>query len=558
MTPLGALIRTGWKAHSPIAALKAHVNENYRQRWLLPMALLFMLTLFVTLYYFILQVTAQFYGMLRPVGLQRVLPTLVILGAQLLALIFSIYSMLANFYFSRDLEWLIPLPVKPRQVMLAKFSHILLNHYALLVPLAGPVLVQYGILQGSGPLYALRLAVLILLLPLIPLAVSALLVILLMRVVNLGRYKEILVVVGAMLLMLLALLPQFLIRDSGEGQGSLDNQQVINMFAGSESITRRITAAFPPARWATTLLDPGNGANAWIDPLLLAGVSLGAFLLLLLASEKLFYHGLIGLSESTRRHAVSTEKMRFRSGRRPVRALFLREMRLMNRVPMFLLNGMYSTLFIPALLLVMTSTGHHDSARLLGLLTSSNPAVAVLGVAVVCFLSGVMNGTASSALSREGHSFWISQVIPVPWRLQALAKFLHAGAVALLGTAVAAVMMAVALGLPWWTAPLGAFMALTAAVGCISLGLLIDLSRPLLDWVSPQRAIKQNMNVFFSMLLNVGLAFLVGLLTARLIRAGLSPIVLLLALEGALLVFSFLALLALFRLAPRLFNHIHG
>jgi len=558
MTPLGALVRAGWKSHSPLRAIQTHVKSNYRQRWILPLAFLFMLAIFLFLYYFILQLTAQFYAMLKPVGLQRVLPTLIILGAQLLALIFSIYSMLANFYFSRDLEWIIPLPLKPRQVMLAKFSQILIHHYMLLIPLAGPVLVQYGILEDAGPVYALRLAALILLLPLIPLAISALLVIILMRVVNLGRYKEALVVIGAMLLMLLALLPQFLIRDAGEGQGSLTGDQVIGLFAGADGITHRITAAFPPARWATTLLDPGSSPDAILQPLLLAGVSLAAFLLLLLAAEKLFYHGLIGLSEITRRRRKSTSQIRFASGYRPVRALFLREWRLMNRVPMFLLNGMYSTLFIPLMLLVMTTTGHRDGARLLGLFTSSIPALAVLGVAAVCFLSGVMNGTASSAVSREGHSFWISMMIPVPWRTQVTAKFLHAGAVALMGTIVAAVMLSIALGLPWWAAVGGAFMALTAAVGCISLGLLIDLARPLLDWVSPQRAIKQNLNVFFAMLLDVALAFGLGMLAARLNRAGLSSLQLILAIQAVLVIFSVISFLALYRLAPVLYNRVHG
>lgn len=558
MKPLFALIRAGWKAHSPLSALKSHVRENYRQRWLLPLALVFMLTVFVTLYFFILQLTAQFHTILKSVGLQRVLPTLVILGAQVMALVFSIYSMLANFYFSRDLEWLIPLPLKPRQVVLAKFTHILLNHYALLIPLAGPVLVQYGILEGFGPIYALRLAALILLLPLIPLAISALLVILLMRVVNLGRYKEVLVVAGALFLMLLALLPQFLIQDSGTGEGTLTDQQVINLFSGPEGITRRITAAFPPARWAASLLDPGSRSRAVIHPLLLVGFSLGAFLLLLLTAEKLFYHGLIGLDESSRRKNKKSYHAVRGSGKRPIRALFFRELRIMNRVPMFLLNGMYSILFIPVLLLVMITTGHKEYARLLGLLTSANPAVAILGVALVCFLSGVLNGTASSAVSREGHSFWISGVIPVSWRLQVAAKFLHAGAIALLGTAIAAVMMVVALDLPWWTAPAGAVMALTAAVGCISLSLLIDLARPLLDWVSPQRAIKQNMNVFFAMLLDAGLAFLLGVLASRLIRAGLSPIALLLIMEGVLLIFGAASALLLFYLSPRLFNRIHA
>ncbi|MDY0296862.1 MAG: hypothetical protein RB296_06040, partial [Acidobacteriota bacterium] len=454
-------------------------------------------------------------------------------------------------------EWLIPLPLKPRQVMLAKFSHILLSHYALLFPLAGPVLVQYGILEGRGPGYALRLIAMILMLPLIPLAISALVVILLMRVVNLGRHKEILVVAGTLLLMLLALLPQFLIQEHDSGETSLSDRQLVTLLTGSEKITRRITAAFPPARWAVSLLDPGTDrARAVIHPLLLSAVSLAAFLLLLLIAEKLFYYGLVGIDESSGRRRAKASSLRTGSGKHPVRALFLRELRLMNRVPMFLLNGMYSILFIPVFLLVMISTGHSEAARLLGMITSTNPALATLAVAAAGFLAGVMNGTASSAVSREGHSFWISRVIPVHWLLQIQAKFMHAAAVAGLGIALTTVMMGIALSLRWWIAAMGGAMALTAAAGSISLGLLIDLSRPLLDWISPQRAIKQNLNVFFSLLLNLALLFLLGLLAIRLNRGGLSGGTTLLIMEGILIMFSLASLRVLLRIGPRLMNRV--
>ena len=337
----------------------------------------------------------------------------------------------------------------------------------------------------------------------------------------------------------------------------MTSDQVIALFSGSEGLTRRITAAFPPARWAVNCLDPSTAGSATMNGLLLAGFSLGAFFLLLLAAEKLFYHGLVGLSETTRKSGHSpVSATNFSSGKRPIRAIFQREVRLMNRTAMFLLNGLYSTAFIPLVLLVMITTGHRDSARLIGLFTSANPAVAVLAIATVCVLSGLMNGTASSAFSREGHSFWISQIIPVSWKKQLFGKFLHGMAVAILGVVIAAIMMVVALHLPLWMGILGALMALTAAVGFTSLGLLIDLSRPLLNWVSPQRAIKQNLNVFFAMVLNLGIIFLLGLLAARLARGGTKPFIILGIMETVLLLISGLSAAVLLGLAPRLFHRL--
>ena len=556
MKPLIALIRVGWKTHSPLATLRSHMRENHFSRYLFPLAVLFSMAILTTIGYYILQVTGQLDSILRPAGLQRVIPALAVLAAQLTALIFSMYHMVSSFYFSRDLEWLIPLPLTPRQVMLGKFSIIVLNHYVFLIPLISPFLIQYGILGGQGPTYWLRLVVVLLLLPLVPLAISSLVVILLMRVVNLSRHKEILVVLGVMLLMLTALVPQFLIRDGG-GEGSLTSEQVIALFSSSDSLTHRFTAAFPPARWAVNCLDPVSGGSAAMNGLLLAGFSLGAFILLLLAAEKLFYHGLIGLDETAAKRGGShVTPLAFSSGHRPVTAIFKREMRIMNRTAMFLLNGVYSTAFIPLILLVMITTGHQDNARLLGLFTSANPAVAVLSIALVCILSGLMNGTASSAFSREGHSFWVSQVIPVAWKKQLLGKFLHGMAVAVLGITIAAIMMVVALHLPLWMGITGALMALTAAVGFTCIGLLIDLSRPLLNWVSPQRAIKQNLNVFFAMVLNLGTLLLLWILTARLIRLGMKPMIIVTIMETALLILAGLSAAVLLGLAPRLFHRL--
>ena len=45
---------------------------------------------------------------------------------------------------------------------------------------------------------------------------------------------------------------------------------------------------------------------------------------------------------------------RVSSGRRPVRAIFAREWRIMNRTPIFLLNGVLTAVLVPLIFVVMS------------------------------------------------------------------------------------------------------------------------------------------------------------------------------------------------------------
>jgi ABC-2 type transport system permease protein len=126
-------------------------------------------------------------------------------------------------------------------------------------------------------------------------------------------------------------------------------------------------------------------------------------------------------------------------------------------------------------------------------------------VATFMVLCGSLNGTSSSTFSREGAQFWISRVIPVAPREQVAAKFLHSYLVSLLGTVTASAVVAWILHPGAGPLALAAGLSLVAGVLFTSVGMLIDLARPLLDWTNPQKAIKQNLNVLFGMCADIGI-----------------------------------------------------
>jgi ABC-2 type transport system permease protein len=474
-------------------------------------------------------------------------------------LLFGLYYIISAFYFSKDLEFLIPLPLRPGEVMASKFAIILVNEYLTVLAVVGPVLGTYGTLAKGGIPYWTNAVLVYLLLPVIPLAFVAVLVVAMMRLINVSRKKDALILVGSLVLIAGAVGLQFLIGKS-QGRGGMED---LAAFLGSpDSLLNRIGAKFPPSAWAGKALAGGWSAEGLTNLGILLGTSLGLLWLLLVLSEKIFYRGLVGIGEtSARRRVLSRSEMsrRVATGRHPVRAVFIREWRIMNRTPIFLLNGPLTILIFPALFMLMTrmDSGRGDSAAMLGFLTGAAGAVPViLASAAFMILGGTLNGTASSTFSREGPQFWMSKALPVSPRDQVLAKFIHSYLIVVLGIVPAALVLLLGLRMPLGRALPAAGLALLLGILLTAVGMIIDLARPLLDWTNPQKAIKQNLNVLFSIVADIAVLFGLGFLSARALKAGMPGGTLLLILAGLLAVLSALSLALLFRFADKRYAEI--
>ncbi len=302
---------------------------------------------------------------------------------------------------------------------------------------------------------------------------------------------------------------------------------MLRALVGEDGLIRVIGSKFPPSVWASRSLSQGLSGGGLLQFLLFAGVSMLLFAGLVALSEKLFYQGAIGLSEvAAKRRKISRAEMarKVSAGRQPVRAIFWREVKLMNRTPIFLLNGLLVVVIVPVFFMAAVSGPGAWSSffSVFKAAGAADPITMVWLLAAFFLACGCLNGTASSAFSREGRQFWISKVLPVPWRQQVAAKFFHSYLISLVGTVVAAAAAAIVLGVHP-TVLLGAvLLAIAASAALTVMGLRIDLARPLLDWTNPQKAIKQNFNVFLALAVDLGSVALCGFLASFLRSKGIS------------------------------------
>lgn len=524
MKKIFRLVRTGLRVNFGLSVLRPkYLLQNRRDFWIFPLILIGLAGLAPVLLYYLKGIRFM-YGLLAPLGQQAALLTFAILMGQFLIIVFGFYYVLSAFYFSRDLDLLVPLPVTPAQVLLAKFSVVVVNEYLTASPIVLPMLIAYGIHSRAGLGYAAKAAAVYLLLPIIPLAVVSLIVVVMMRFVNVSRKKDALIIAGSLVLMAGALgLQVWAGRMSAAGPA----REALIGFFSSGGLVHKIGGKFPPSIWATQVLAPSPEKSSGGALLLFAGVSILLFFALFFAARAFFYRGLLGLGEiSARKRRLSREGMaaRLSAGRRPVRAIFQRELRIMNRTPIFLLNGVLSVILIPVIFILMSRTGGAgrggDALQIILLLGSANPGGVILGTALFMTICGCLNGTAPSAFSREGAQFWMSKVIPAAPAVQVKAKFLHSFAIAALGIAVAAVAAVAVIRAKFVLVLIALPIALAAAAALTAMGMIIDLLRPLLNWSNPQKAIKQNLNVLIAFFADAGLLVTLTIAGVQLFKLG--------------------------------------
>ncbi len=137
---------------------------------------------------------------------------------------------LNNYYFSHELNYLLPLPIKPKELLIAKFLTILFNMYiSEMIFLLFPMLI-YGIMTYGNLMYYIYLIGILVIFPVLPILVISILMSICIKFSKFIKNKSIFEV----LIVLVFISCTFFIISKAlsylipEINGQIDNEQVIN------------------------------------------------------------------------------------------------------------------------------------------------------------------------------------------------------------------------------------------------------------------------------------------------------------------------------------------
>ena len=114
-----------------------------------------------------------------------------IIGGEIaLTLIRTLFSTVNVLYFSSDVEYLLPLPIKPSKILMAKWNILIISQYLIQIPLVLPSLMLYGIMLNMSKIYYIYAILVFLILPIIPTVLVSVINIITMKFTNFIKNKD--------------------------------------------------------------------------------------------------------------------------------------------------------------------------------------------------------------------------------------------------------------------------------------------------------------------------------------------------------------------------------
>ncbi len=436
------------------------------------------------------------------------LPPGLIPGLMLTVLLVSVLftglnQSMKSLFLSGDLDRLMVAPVRTRSVMVAKLLSRLPTTVILLLVIAAPAFVAYGIGIGAGPVYYILGAILLLLAPLFGLSVGAVLAMWLVRWLPAKRLNELLAATYALFgigIALLFQLPRFLIQD--------DPEEMVSTISGSgvTDFIQTLDRLPLPTLWAgrgLVALDAGQ-----IDAAGLLGLAayvlttLGLFALIVLTADRLYLSGWLKTqSAGGKRRGLEADGGVF-AGRSLATALGWKDWLMRLRDPrqlVSLLGGGFIAVVVGGLAIFRGGTGGDDSLMNLassgevsapgawGILTSAfSPGVLMAGFAF--FVGYVfLSNMASYALALEGGAFPLLKAAPIRPREVWAAKLwsVMAPFAVLFALAMVGSWFFTRYSLAWLPYALAA--GLIMGYGLLAEGVSVGFRYANLSWTDPRR-----------------------------------------------------------------------
>ena len=517
-----SLLKITLNVHFGISALKYRFTKEKKRLWepiLIILSIIIGGGTILTLYSLLL--LGVFMGG-QTIGHPEIVLTFAFMATQLLVLIFGIFYIMSAFYFSNDLNILIPLPLKPAEVLGVKFIIILISEYLVALPMLLPAFIIYGIGTWADIFYWLKGLILVLMSPVFPLVIAAIFAILLMRFVNIRKSKDLMVVVGSLLGLFAGLGINILTQSLPQGN---EEEFIKNLIMSNTGLIEAIGNRFPPSIWATLALS-SSGWQGLGYFLLFVGFSIVLLAILLWLGNAFFYKGYLSGEEIRgKAKALSAEDVEKGASKAssPVIALFKREWKLFMRTPIYVMNGLAGMIMVPFFIILPFATKSEDMEVVTSLAKDPKYALIALFVSLGLMLfASSMNLISCTSISREGRTFWISKIIPASPRDQILAKLLHSSCLSLVALIIIALPLYFLLGILLYRLIIIVFIGFLVNVLINIVGLIVDLLRPKLEWNDPQEAIKQNLNAFLAMIISLIIMLIIGGVSILLLIKGVS------------------------------------
>lgn len=412
--------------------------------------------------------------------------------------IFSFNVILNELYFTGDIENLLPLPLKPREIVGAKIASIFCAESLVqLLVIFFSVIGFFFALGLSFKNFLLGILGMITL-PMIPIIYCSIISLLIMSFTRFIKNKETIRKVGLVFVLAVLMLFVYFL-------GALQNfdlELYIEGFVnGDQTFLHVMRGILPHINLFIDILVTGSIRSL----LLYILVNIGFIVVLLGLADVCYFKGVVGLSsKDTASKKSSSNILNNIKVENPTNSYFKKEIFTLFRTSSYFLNCILINFIWPIFVYVICKLKFPDLtlSKLKNLVTSTDNNTLII---IFMFVIGVsillpaLNSIASSSFSREGKNFYFMKYIPMDYSNQVYVKLLVSFIIAFIGVNVFSLIFYLVIGLKVSTAFIFLIISFLAILFICSLGIIIDSINPKLVWDDELNALRENSNNFIVM-----------------------------------------------------------
>ena len=431
----------------------------------------------------------------------------------------SVFESLNNLYFSKDLKIFLRMPIKPLQLVRSKIKNMIVSEYLMeLMLLASPIIV-YGIIMNVNYVFYIYSAIILLLLPIIPIVLTSLITATIMRFTNIIKNKtQVQYITVFIIFVILAIITSLF--STGEGFSTeIFTERMLQV----NGLIELISDYFVILKPIMNSLLYYQEVSGLINIIIFAAESIICYYIMTWLISKVYLKGAIGATiNGSIKDRVTDVKLKqedFKLTNSKI-AYLAKELKQIIRTPIFCMQCIIFPVVFPTVFVGLPALALIAFARSIGLNflpEAQQNILKPIGVVICVCIAQVlyiMNFTSITAISREGKSAKLMKTIPISLYNQFKYK-LYPGLIAN-GTIAIIITVCYATFMPEFNF----IFVLTLFVILIELCLveekimvLIDLKAPKITWTSEYTMMKENVNVMYEFFYAVVVIILLALTT---------------------------------------------
>lgn len=434
---------------------------------------------------------------------------LILLAIGVFVLIQTIFSAISLLYYSKDNEYILPLPIKPSQIVMAKTNVLLITEYFIVAIIGLIPLIIYGILTTANIFYYITMIITLLTFPVVPVLISSLLVLIVMSFAKFTKNRNRFQIIATIILLVVICVISF---QTSDMEGS--QEELIQMATKANGLVEMIRNTFPTLGMAIEAL----ANNSILNLIALVLVTAILYLIYIAVGQKLFLKGAVGsLSSGKRTKKAINEKTAFKKSSL-AKTYIGKEFKTLIRNPIFFMQCVMPAILFPILVIVFTFAGMQtdqntsitDIAQMI-----TNKTSIYLGMAILMVIQffAMFIYISATAISRDGQNAVFMKYIPVPLIKQIDYKVMP-------NIIMTTIMGIISIGIAQYLFRIPILYLLLITIAAISIGMLqsylmiiVDLKKPKLEWNSEYAVVKQNMNLVWPMFLGLANITIIAVLS---------------------------------------------